>query len=637
MTKDGHVEGTRLRTRGRSLRVSAEAVRQTLASDRLLQASLALAALFTGLLLLPVLSGELRQAVVGWVGPAVFALLIPYAFLHGELTKGRAIEDAFWRDLVLAAWSALAAVVLRRLSIALDWDPALIISRLALVVAYTLVVVAVERQPHRDSMDSRRVEMRLTLPTILLLVVGLIFYFVLLPVLAIHGAGSELSRMSQILTALGILLVVRVGYLAVVTESPRWRTLYGILSLLGASVVLLHGRRLPVVADRLGDPGMAGALLWLPAMLLAVLLARVRHHNFPADRYSELDLVTRLSDHPAGLAMRTMFVALAVPVIHFGAYRFGLFDPAFEQTREAWVFFWILGLGAVAVFQNRRLSGQLTSAFRERRRIENALANTERSLRLADARRQSEEAVWSKKEKYVKAFRYSPDAMLLTTVVGGRLLEFNNRFLEILGYRRDEVTDRTVFDIDLWADPDQRDVMAQTLRTHGQVRNLEIQIRTREGDLRWVSVSAELLEVGGESCIFAVARDITAREESLSALQRQAALLDQARDAVAVIDRDDVVTYGNAAAARILALSPDELRGRTMAEALGHPRSGEVEAASRKTRESGVWRGPLEMGDGESLDAFWSLVTDAEGAASAKLVFLRSEGSGDGEHGPGDE
>lgn len=599
---------------------AGRAIWKTIRSDRLVHVALALAALFLVLYVLPILPGEVRRALVGWIGPAVFALLIPYAFLHGEQTLGRAVEDAFWRDLVLASWSALAAVVLRRLGAALDWDPATILSRVLLMVCYTLLFIAIERQPHRDSVDSKRTEMRLTLPTILLLVVGLLFYFVVLPVLTAHG--GEITRMSHILTALGILLLLRVGVLASGARSPRWLAVYGVLGLVALSIILLHARQLPAPVEWLGPTGVGTVLLWLPAVLTAVLVARLRHQTFPADRRGDVDLVTRLSSHPAGLAMRTMFVALAVPVVHFGAYRFGLFDPALEAVRESWVFFWILGLGALALYQNRQLSAKLTSAFRERRRIENALANTERSLRLADARRKSEEAVWSKKEKYVKAFRYSPDAMLVTTVESGRLLEFNARFLEILGYRREEVTGRTVFDIDLWADPKQRDQMTLALRETGQVRNMEFQIHTRDGQLRWVRTSAELLEVDGEPCLFAVARDVSAREESLLALRRQEALLLQAEDAIVVIDRDDVVTFGNEAAGWILGLPREKLKGRKLTDVLDTPASEVIETASRQTRETGVWRGAVESRRG-SFNAFCSLVTDAEGSASAKLVFLR--------------
>ena len=86
------------------------------------------------------------------------------------------------------------------------------------------------------------------------------------------------------------------------------------------------------------------------------------------------------------------------------------------------------------------------------------------------------------------------------------------------------------------------------------------------------------------------------------------------------------MTFGNDAAGRILGFPRGELRGRKLADALGAPTAEAIEEASRQTRETGVWRGILESRRGP-FHAFCSLVTDAEGSASAKLVFLRAGGT----------
>jgi PAS domain S-box-containing protein len=169
--------------------------------------------------------------------------------------------------------------------------------------------------------------------------------------------------------------------------------------------------------------------------------------------------------------------------------------------------------------------------------------------------------------------------------------------------------------------------MVESLRRDGFVRNIDVRVRTSTGAERMVYLSAELMEITGQSCIFAVARDVTAREESLSALQHQATLLDLACEAIVVIDRDDLVTYGNDAASKLLGAPAQEMRGRPLAEVLATPDPAEVGAASRATRERGVWHGTLKAGTATGgklhLDVVWSLVTDAEGDATAKLIFLR--------------
>lgn len=609
-----------------SLRALADAAWMTLVTDRLLQVAVALAVAVVGFLVLPVLTLGQRQTIVAWVGPALFALLIPVAFLHGG-TRGRAAERGFWRDLTWASWCALASVVLRRIGVALDWPVAGLLAGLGLMISYTLIVVAVERQPQRQTAESRGLELRLTLPTILLLVVGLLLYFVVIPIAAEASLGMSPQLMVEIFVVLGTLLMLRVGFLAFRSESVRWRSIYLLLALLAAAVVANHGRGQPFFAQAFGAPGVAGRSLWLIPMLLAVVLARLRHHPFPAEPRAEVDMVTRLGDHPGGLALRTMFIALTVPTLHFGGYRLGLFDPTLLGPRETWVFFWVLGLGAVALYQNRRLSDQLAAAFRERRRIENALANTERSLRLAETRRQSDEAVWRKKEKYVKAFRYSPDAMLMTRFEDGHLIEFNNRMLEIVGLSRSQAADHTVLDLGLWADPEDHRQVMDGLRRDGHVRGVLIGVRRADGGIRQVQLSAEVMEVEGERCVFAAARDVSARNENLAALQLQAEMLDRSREAVAVFDHEDVVTYWNEAATRLLGRSADQVRGRRAHDALDTPREESLSAVSMATRERGVWHGTLDArsADGRqlTLDTFWARATEADGEPTAKLVFLR--------------
>ena len=49
------------------------------------------------------------------------------------------------------------------------------------------------------------------------------------------------------------------------------------------------------------------------------------------------------------------------------------------------------------------------------------------------------EALRLSEEKFAKAFRISPDAILISSFVDGRIFDANDSFLRITGYTRDEV------------------------------------------------------------------------------------------------------------------------------------------------------------------------------------------------------
>ncbi len=124
-------------------------------------------------------------------------------------------------------------------------------------------------------------------------------------------------------------------------------------------------------------------------------------------------------------------------------------------------------------------------------------------------RKRAEEARRVLEEKYVKAFRASPDAISLSTLEEGRYLEVNEGFLQVSGYRREEIIGRTALELGIWVDTKDRERMVRSLKERGTVRNLEFSFRRKSGEIRVGLLSAEIIELEGKPCLLAVAKDIT--------------------------------------------------------------------------------------------------------------------------------
>ncbi len=122
------------------------------------------------------------------------------------------------------------------------------------------------------------------------------------------------------------------------------------------------------------------------------------------------------------------------------------------------------------------------------------------------------EALGLSEEKFHKAFRSSPDWIVISTLEDGFYIDVNEAFLERTGYRREEVIGRTSIELGIWADPDQRKEMVKVLSEKKIVRNLEAQFRMKSGEIRFVLWSAEVIDYGEEKCLIAVTRDITSRK-----------------------------------------------------------------------------------------------------------------------------
>ncbi|MCM0080135.1 PAS domain S-box protein [Geomonas sp. Red32] len=124
-------------------------------------------------------------------------------------------------------------------------------------------------------------------------------------------------------------------------------------------------------------------------------------------------------------------------------------------------------------------------------------------------RMEAEQALRVSEEKFSKAFRASPDSIVITRAEDGMYIDVNEAFQEITGYTRDEVIGKTSMELELWAEPEARMVMLRLLNQFGHVRNLDVKFRVKSGEIRELLWSAEVIEYRNEACLIAISRDVT--------------------------------------------------------------------------------------------------------------------------------
>jgi len=126
----------------------------------------------------------------------------------------------------------------------------------------------------------------------------------------------------------------------------------------------------------------------------------------------------------------------------------------------------------------------------------------------------TKEALLLSEDKFKKVFRSSPDWFVISTLEDGFYVDVNEAFLRTTGYTRHEVIGKSSRELGIWAQPDKRSQMVETLRKTGAVRNMEVEFRMKSGEIRNVLWSAEVIDYGEEKCLIAVTRDITARHRA---------------------------------------------------------------------------------------------------------------------------
>ncbi|MEI8333505.1 MAG: chemotaxis protein CheB [Chloroflexota bacterium] len=188
-------------------------------------------------------------------------------------------------------------------------------------------------------------------------------------------------------------------------------------------------------------------------------------------------------------------------------------------------------------------------------------ADITEAMKAGEAQRESE-------EKFHRTFESMPFPMALMTMEG-RLIDCNGAFCEAAMRPREEMLGRTLRDLGMWPDTDQRETretMVEALQRDGRVDGLEIRARRRDGQVRIMQLSARVLTLGPEPVVLSVAQDVTERREAEESLRKANDLL---RLAVVVRDAHDAITVQDLDG-RIIAWNPGAVRayGWSEAEAL---------------------------------------------------------------------
>jgi len=126
-------------------------------------------------------------------------------------------------------------------------------------------------------------------------------------------------------------------------------------------------------------------------------------------------------------------------------------------------------------------------------------------------RRLMEEALNKSEEKFSKAFQSNPAAITICDLASNSVLEVNETFEEITGYRRDDVVGCGWSEAELWENPADREKALAQLLVEGTLRNCEFSFCKKSGDVGKGLLSAELIEIGGELCTLTTVVDITER------------------------------------------------------------------------------------------------------------------------------
>lgn len=236
------------------------------------------------------------------------------------------------------------------------------------------------------------------------------------------------------------------------------------------------------------------------------------------------------------------------------------------------------------------------------------LASSIRALQLSEVR-------------YRTVFETCFDGIFIVSLSDGTYTEANPKFLELMGYSRDEIIGRTAVDLNFWANPRDRESMFQVLHKEHSCHGCEALFRKKNGETTWAVLSASMIEIDGNPSLIVIARDVSAAKaaeneirnlafyDQLTHLANRRLLLDRLRQALAACGRTERT-------GAVLFIDLDDFK--TLNDTLGH-KTGDLllrEVARRISdciRESDV---VARLGGDEFVVILEDLSTTPEDAAS---------------------
>ncbi len=138
-------------------------------------------------------------------------------------------------------------------------------------------------------------------------------------------------------------------------------------------------------------------------------------------------------------------------------------------------------------------------------------------------RKRAEEALRALEERFAKAFQASPLPSGILTLPEGRCVAANEAWVKMMGYTLEEVVGHSASELNMWPKREQRKQIIRRLAEQHSFRDLDLTVRTKQGELRELIVFGEIIQLAGADHLFMTALDCTDRKLA------EAALLDSER------------------------------------------------------------------------------------------------------------
>lgn len=122
-------------------------------------------------------------------------------------------------------------------------------------------------------------------------------------------------------------------------------------------------------------------------------------------------------------------------------------------------------------------------------------------------------------DRFEQSFNANPAPAVICRIADLRFVKVNQGFLDMTGHDRDAVLERTVYDIDVLARADQRDLAKARLAEGRTIPQMEAELDRPDGGTRLVIVAGQPIDMSGQPCMLFTFADLEPRRQAETALR----------------------------------------------------------------------------------------------------------------------
>lgn len=131
----------------------------------------------------------------------------------------------------------------------------------------------------------------------------------------------------------------------------------------------------------------------------------------------------------------------------------------------------------------------------------------------------TQKTIQESEERFSTAFKSNPAPMAISEIETGLFIDVNDKWVQLIGYSRDEHIGRTSIDLNYWFDNDDRIRIIKKLKENGFFKDEFVTVRTQSGVAIKVKWSAEVITLNDKKVMLSLCSNETEKLKAEAALR----------------------------------------------------------------------------------------------------------------------